>query len=367
MTRVIILDVRGLISDALPDVLRRHKEYAQSLRKLDPKSNLIVLSLQNNKSITSTDGFVLNAVESFWRFIKTGLELLGTSDKRTLLVCGDPWESFYISRLLCLLARRKLAIQVQVHADVGSSTWRRLGWKNRLRFALLKPAIRRATQIRCVSFQQLVNLKLAIGSEIEHAVIIPVPIYIEQKLAENMKEKKQNVIAFVGRIEFDRGIRELLRTIEVLHRQRLEMQVWVIGSGSQLQWLKRQAFSMGFDDKMRFLGEVSQEPLSELWPQVGCLISLAPAESYGRAPREALLHRVPILALRSSGLMELESEFKDVGMFYLDNVSDADLYAVFEKAFATLVPMAASMKIFDEVSQLSNQLANSWVSTINRF
>lgn len=361
MHRVVIVDPRGLISRGGNDVIMRHEKYGLALRKLVPNSELVVISvgpvLKNSSKLNLSILCFGNAIS----MIKAGVRLVNDKSAKTVLVCGDPWESFYIAKVICFFAQRKVPIQIQIHADVGSAAWRLTRLINRFRYILVKIAIRQATQVRFVSHEQRKVLERALGGNKINSVVIPVPIYLNSTLSKHKKTDTSNVLALVGRLEIDRGIDRFLRIVSTIEISNLCVFYWIIGTGSKEKWLKSEVSRLGISDKFTFFGEVSQQELSNLWPKIGCLISLAPSESYGRAVREALLHGVPVLARTSSGLLELEDEFSGNGLVFIEDEDNEYIVNLVRSAFATTVPGSLSQKLADDNELAPKLLAKAWV------
>lgn len=364
MNRVIIVDVKGLIPRGGIDVLMRHEKYAVALKKIVPSSDLTVISLGPKVEKNSILEFNLFTFRNIVGLVKCGRELIKEDATNTVLVCGDPWESFYVAKIMCLFALRRVPIQIQLHADVGSALWRSLRWRNRLRFMLIRWSVRQATQVRFVSSQQMRVFEKTFGAIDVESVVIPVPIYIEPDIERNKKADSRNVIAFVGRLEIDRGLNKFLQLVSTIEKSHLFAEYWIIGTGSQEEWLRSEVARMGIVNKVTFFGEVFQSDLSVLWPKIGCLISVAPSESYGRAVREALAHGVPVLAQRSSGLLELEEEFNGNGLMFLEDDDAKTIVSLVDSAFDTVVPEFLSKKIADSADAAPNLLAMSWMKLL---
>lgn len=364
MRKVIIVDVRGLIAYGGRDVIKRHEKYASALKGIVPDSELKVISVGPVSKDPLGLNFSIVSFRNLVSLINGGIKLLKEDSDKTVLVCGDPWESFYVARVICLFARKKIPIQIQLHADVGSPSWRAISWRNRLRYLFVKPAIRQATQVRFVSDQQKRLFEEAFVGVGRKSVVIPVPILVELEILSNRKNSSRNVLAFVGRVEIDRGIQQFLEIVSAIEESNLLARYWIIGEGSQEEWLKSEVLRMGFDEKFTFFGEVSQNSLSGLWPRIGCLISMAPSESYGRAVREALAHGVPVLAQRSSGLLELEEDFSGNGLVFLGNEDRKSIVSLVESAFDTIVPVFLSNKLLDSANTAPRLLATSWANLL---
>lgn len=364
MPKVLIMDAKGVVTNGGLDVLKRHERYATVLKSLDQAAELVIISKCRESESINSSSLTIHCNKNILSFLLFSIKYLRNCDSNSLLVCGDPWESFLLTRLIQKLSKKRFPIQVQIHADVGARRWIFLNFKNLIRFVALLPTLKGATQIRCVSAKQLKNIENIIGKKLQNAVVIPVPIFVEPKLEDNQRKGNQQVVAFIGRIERDRGIMRALKIINLLNQSFIDLQVWIIGTGSQQKWLKSKLSKTKFADKVSFFGNISQDQLSKLWPSIGCLLSLAPSESYGRAVREALIHGVPVVALRTSGLHELEDDFKDKGLYYIEE-NNSNSEEVILRAFSSTVSDVASRKLLNDLNHLPQMLANSWLDLLD--
>jgi glycosyltransferase involved in cell wall biosynthesis len=364
MTKVVIVDPKGIISSAGDDVIKRHLEYGVALRSLESSARLYVLSKHSNNNSVNNEYFEMISARTLMGFFKNGVKLLRLTECPVVLVSGDPWESFLCSIILRKVSGVNCPIQVQLHADAGSNVWRSLNWRNRIRAPFLSIALNRATQLRCVSKNQLENLKKFVPSLESRAVVIPVPIKIDSTWKKKRKSKSSHSIALVGRIHKDRGLEEFVRVCGIISVNCPELTIFIVGEGPHENWLRVQLGRVGILDRTVFLGRKTQVELNSLWRNFGCVASFAPSESYGRSAREALIHGVPILAKQSSGLRELQDFLQDGGLWILDELSDLEIIKCFKSASTSIISFRDSEAIVKEVELLSMKLANSWINAL---
>ena len=361
MTNVVVVDVKGIVTQSGLDVLSRHADYGVALRRISPNSRLIILSKKNTHDHNLKQDMELVCTNSLFEFFTEGRQLLQKMDGDTLLVSGDPWESFLACKILLKLSNMKFPIQVQLHADVSSQNWRHLNWRNRVRSFLLKPAIRQAAQLRLVSNTQLENLERMLPGVTRKAVVIPVPIKIDPNWRESRKSQNICSIAIVGRIHKDRGLEEFLRVCKVLSERYKTLRIQIVGHGPHELWLKKSLNESGLSDSAIFYGYKDQQELWSMWQKFGCVASFAPSEAFGRSAREALIYGVPVLAMNSSGLIELGKTLGGKGFWLLDGLSDDQIRDTFGLASNFIVDIKISEALVGEVNTLNEKLAKSWI------
>lgn len=91
---------------------------------------------------------------------------------------------------------------------------------------------------------------------------------------------------------------------------RLDLDLWVVGSGREEKYLKSIA-----GPKIKFLGEMPDEKLPEIYTGSRALIFPAEDEEFGIVPVEAASFGIPVIALRSGGVVESVIEGK-TGIFF---------------------------------------------------
>ena len=100
-----------------------------------------------------------------------------------LLIVGDCWESYWSAYFLNKLLNKKIPIQIQTHGDIADPRWRRISYRNRIRYSLAKLSLPKAASVRTVTNYQAENLVNSFGIKKEKIVVIPVPINIVGKSA----------------------------------------------------------------------------------------------------------------------------------------------------------------------------------------
>ena len=369
---ILILDPRGNISLGGKDVVNRHLEYAKTLYSKSDKHKLVVCSTSYQGKRTFYSKFMdryilskptLNPVIFSWRVYR---RLRKEKIEVSLIVVSDPWESFWTGFFLVKLIGRKVPIQMQIHGDIADPLWRKINWKNRIRFYLAKYSCSKATSIRAVGQNQKNNLIENLSLSKSKITIIPVPINIK---ALNLKKlritQRPKSIALIGRIQQDRGIWNFLDIINKLNDVSRDFDVIIIGSGkAESEFLSRVKLVIP-RQRLQILGQMSEESLAKMWNKIGILVSLAPVESYGRAIREAFISGVPVWVSKSSGALDLISAANSKGIKLMDlNHSDKALLKEFESLLVVKSDYKLRRKLVDENNGLSILLVNSWLKLI---
>lgn len=375
---IIIFDPRGIFSKGNLDVIKRHKEYGKILSKLSPQVNtkLVVFSTYSSCKIigVNTDYFnffqISNPTINSFSFARKALSLIkNKSWDVKLIIASDPWESFWASYFFKHFFRIIAPIQMQIHGDIGDKTWKKINFRNRLRFSLAKLSIPRADSYRLVSKTQAKNLQKSFKIEPNLIDVIPVPIKVySKKQIKYDNNSRPFSLALVGRIHPDRGIWDFVTLIKKLNQVSISFKVIIIGSNNSKVSKKftLELKSLLPANRLIILNNLPQKDLFRHWKNIGTLVSLAPVESYGRAMREALIHGVPVWATKSSGSLELQKHFTGGQFKYLNlNKNPTKLLYDLNLLNKSKVNLKSIDQFIVKNENFSANLVKSWLRIIN--
>ncbi len=367
---IVILDVAGRILDS-EETVERHNIYA---RELDSDSNselkLLIISLgkQESKSrhFQDMDFELIQLPVARSNILRFALQAYRELKDREIVgfVCGDPWESYWISFWLKKIWFKNSKIQLQLHGDFGSSLWSKDSLKLKVRQQLIYLKSKSINSIRFTSKNQQLSIQRKFKLRCENQVIIPVPLNLPN---ENFSrpDKVQVEIGFVGRIHLERGLDTFITFAEVVHTKYPEARFKIIGSGKKSEWFKTELKRHVAESKIDFIPHLSGSEYFRAIGALSILCSFAPSESYGRVPREALALGVPVLAVHSAGLDALaESLPYDTVQFLPDILEYEAIVDAFDAALETKVPLDL-FEVFKKSNQREiSDLIESWIKMV---
>jgi glycosyltransferase involved in cell wall biosynthesis len=371
---VLILDPRGNIAVGGKDVIARHENYAKELFRQGKTSRLDLKVLSAGSSVKySANGknkMVINISKptfNSYMFAKKAHKFIKINNLNVkLLVAGDPWESFWSAYFLSKFLNKKIPIQIQVHGDIADPRWRRINYRNRIRFSLAKLSLPKASSVRAVTKYQAENLVKAFSIKSEKIVVIPVPINVLSKTVA-LKSDRPKTIGLIGRIHQDRGIWDFINLIRILNSSSKDFKVVVIGDGPSKDKFLLKLSSVIYKNRIIYLGQLPESELLKAWKRIGVLVSMAPVESYGRVMRESLMAGVPVWATASAGIKDLMGNCKKGEVKLLDfSKSDATLDKDFKTLLKTKLSSDFSKRFIKENNSYAAKLASSWINTINK-
>jgi glycosyltransferase involved in cell wall biosynthesis len=371
---VLILDPRGNIAAGGKDAIARHETYAKKIStqgkslRLDLKVFSAGVSIESsgkgkNERVITISKPTFNS----YMFAKKAHKFTKINNLNVkLLVAGDPWESFWSAYFLKKFLNKKIPIQIQVHGDIADSRWRRISYRNRIRYALAMLSLPKASSVRAVTKYQAENLLNAFRINTEKIIIVPVPITISSR-AVALKSGRPKTIGLIGRIHKDRGIWEFIQLVSVLNSISKDFKVCVVGDGPSKDKFLLKLESVITKNRIIYLGQLPESELSKAWKRIGVLVSMAPVESYGRVMRESLIAGVPVWATASAGVKDLLDDCKKGEVKLLDlSKSDASMNKDFKSLLKTKVSSDFSKKFIKENNTYASKLAKSWINTIKK-
>jgi glycosyltransferase involved in cell wall biosynthesis len=371
---VLILDPRGNIAAGGKDVVARHENYAKELLTQGKTSHLDLKVFSAGVSIQSSgegknERVITISKPTFnsYMFAKKVHKFIKMNNLNVkLLVVGDPWESYWSAYFLNKFLNKKVPIQIQVHGDIADPRWRRINYRNRIRFSLAKLALPKTSSVRAVTKYQAESLVKAFGIKRERIVVVPVPITVVSKSVA-LQSERPKTIGLIGRIHQDRGIWEFIGLIRILNLSAKDLKVVVIGDGPSKNKFLLKLESVVPKNRIIYLGQLPESELRKAWKRIGVLVSMAPVESYGRVIRESLIVGVPVWATPSAGVKDLMDNCKKGEVKILDlSKSDASLDKDFNSLLKTKISFDFSKRFVKKNNTYAAKLAKSWINIINK-
>lgn len=121
--------------------------------------------------------------------------------------------------------------------------------------------------------------------------------------------KKRNVILFLGRVHFHKGIRYLIEAVAKLKDQIDGYVVKIAGPGDEtyVNELKSLAQKLGVADQVQFIGSVFGKDKFDLYREADLFVLPTHSENFGIVVTEALACGTPVVTTKGAPWAELES------------------------------------------------------------
>ncbi len=231
-----------------------------------------------------------------------------------VIMAQSPYEGFIgaWAKVLARVFGKKVALIVEGHGDfeVAIFLQRRipLPWLYRLVMRLTAGfAIRRADLLRSVSNTSTAQLKSWGPDKPIHQ--FPAWTDIEPFLeGESARDDRSNRIVYAGALIPRKGVHHLINAFANVAQDVSPVELLLIGREENKVYtgeLRAQVGRMGLEDRVRFVGEVSQSSLAEHMRQAAVFVLPTYAEGLPRVVWEAMAAELPVVATSVSGIPEL--------------------------------------------------------------
>ena len=118
-------------------------------------------------------------------------------------------------------------------------------------------------------------------------------------------EPHEKVVLFIGRLVPQKGVEYHLRAIPLILQRYRDVKFVIAGDGWSKDYLEEEARSTGSQDKIRFLGFISDSELTELTISSDVLVVPSVYEPFGIVALEGMAAGVPVVAANVGGLSEI--------------------------------------------------------------
>jgi glycosyltransferase involved in cell wall biosynthesis len=157
---------------------------------------------------------------------------------------------------------------------------------------------------------------------------------------------KKPIILFVGRLDAEKNLDRLIKTIPKVLKQ-VDAQLVIAGRGLQEKKLKSLVSKLHLNKNITFTGFVPDEDLPKLYCLADCFVIPGTAELQSIATMEAMASRVPIIAADAVALPELVKNGENGYLFPPKNL----------KVLADcLIKILSDKKLRDKMAQKSYQI-----------
>lgn len=112
-------------------------------------------------------------------------------------------------------------------------------------------------------------------------------------------------ILFAGRLLGWKGAHLAIRAFALVAAKGKSVRLTIVGSGPLLGWLQSLSKELGIDRQVRWIGQIPQKDLFELYSQMHCFVFPSLHDSSGNVVLEALSFGLPVICLDIGGPVTL--------------------------------------------------------------
>jgi glycosyltransferase involved in cell wall biosynthesis len=209
--------------------------------------------------IYSTNSFVRwNYVSNAYKIGKNILKNI-PQDIPVLITCQDPFETGLVGKKLAHL-RKNSELLLQIHTDLFSPYFTKYSFLNKIRLFISKYTLRDADMVRVVS-NRIANDLLKKGFKEEEVIVKPIHTDIEKVKNStptfNLKSKYpqfKKIVIMVSRLEKEKNVEMAIMAWKKVCENLKDAGLVIIGSGRELNKLKKITYRLGIDKQVIFEG-----------------------------------------------------------------------------------------------------------------
>lgn len=289
------------------EVSERHRHYARLLQEKGGQKIFILARYSGQKVVEWEDAFLkVRLIPQ--RFVLPGLFYFfkaardwAKKDSIDLISAQVPWIDGALALILSKLW--KIPWIGQIHFDLFAREWAQEAWPNPLKRWCSRRILAQASQVRVVSPYLQTKMAKEWNVSLTKLRVLPVAAQAWPKKSEQLRRAKR--LLFVGRFSAEKNLDFLLDVFEEVLRRDADYELVMVGEGELGAHLKKRGADPRFQQKIFFTGHLQGTSLQEQFAQAQMLLLTSHHEGHGRVIVEAGLAEVPVLAVKSSGPLEL--------------------------------------------------------------
>ena len=281
-------------------VRARMVEYSKLYKEL----HIIIFSSKRFESKEISSNCTIYSTNSFvsWNYVsdgcRVGNKILKSIDKdeSILVTCQDPFETALVGKYISNM-RRNSELLLQIHTDLFSPyfTSKNIGIKNaifnKIRLFISKFTLPHAQVIRVVS-RKIADSLVKKGIDQDKIIIKPIEVntdYIrDTQPSFNLKQRfphYKKIILLVSRLESEKNVSMALQSMKILNSKIPDIGLVILGSGSEMPRLKKQAYRLKIEASVAFMGW--QTDLIPYYKGCDVFLNISWFEGYGMTLVEA--------------------------------------------------------------------------------
>ncbi|MCH8011197.1 MAG: glycosyltransferase [Candidatus Marinimicrobia bacterium] len=165
---------------------------------------------------------------------------------------------------------------------------------------------------------------VVIHNAVDPALFDPERFYLQTRLREN-----RFTIGSVGRLHRAKGFNILLKAFHIVSRQISNIELEIVGNGRLRTDLLRQSEELGINDRVKFVGQISQHQVAQRLSEWDLFVMPSLWEGFGIAIIEATAMGKAVVATRVGGIVEVVKDGK-TGFLVPPYNPDALAYRIME-------------------------------------
>jgi len=128
---------------------------------------------------------------------------------------------------------------------------------------------------------------------------------VNSSIFYNINKKKTRRILHVGRISYEKNIDVILKAFKIAYLKDKTLRLDIVGSGPDMESLKKLAETLGLEKKAIFHGSLNHEKLREVYSSHSLFVTASTIETEGLVVLEAMTCGLPIVGVNKLAIPEI--------------------------------------------------------------
>lgn len=142
------------------------------------------------------------------------------------------------------------------------------------------------------------------------------------ELIEQKKVHKDHIILFLGRITFQKGPDYFVRAAKIVVEHVPNVRFVMVGTGDMYRRMIEMAADMGLGKYFHYTGFLDRDQVKSIYAMSDLYVMPSVSEPFGISPLEAMMHGVPVIVSRQSGVSEVISNCIKVDFWNVDEIAE---------------------------------------------
>jgi len=163
----------------------------------------------------------------------------------------------------------------------------------------------RARAVRVINQNQTKNFLIKAGVPVSKIKYIPA-FYIDFDIFKPESVEKKYDLIYAARLEKNKGISSLIKSVSVLRETKPKIKLLVIGQGPELKKLKSEVKNLGLEDNIEFSGWLNgSEDMAQLFNQSRIFVNPSFNEGGPRVVLEAMACGLPVITTKVGLMLDI--------------------------------------------------------------
>ncbi|XPV77815.1 MAG: glycosyltransferase family 4 protein [Desulfovibrio sp.] len=168
--------------------------------------------------------------------------------------------------------------------------------------------------------------------------------YYKLKEAKRLKEK---LVLFLGRITFQKGPDYFLEAAAKVCNKVENVRFAMAGNGDMFPRMVERMAELRLEDKFHFLGFVRGEDVERIYALSDIYVMPSVSEPFGITPLEAMVHNVPIIVSKQSGVSEILDHAIKIDFWDVDEMAEHIIKILSDEEYAQRLADLGSEQLKD--------------------